>query len=50
MVCKRAMSGSLWSGSIYNDLTWQYSGQSFGRGLSTESAEFGDNEVDGIML
>ena len=50
MVCYRAMSGSLWSVSIYNDLTWQCSGQSFGRGLFSDSAGFGDNEVDGIML
>ena len=50
MVCKHAMSGFLWSGTIYNDLTWQYSGQNIGRGLSSESPEFGDIEVDGIIL
>ena len=50
MVCKHAVPGSVWSRSIYNNLGWQYSGQSVGKGWPSYSAEFGDNEIDGIMF
>ena len=50
MVFKRAISGSVSLGSIHDDLGWQYSGQSVGRGWSSDSVEFGDNEIDGRMF
>ena len=50
MVLKRAISGSVLSGSIHNALGWQYSGQSVGRGWSSDSVEFGDNEIGGRMF
>ena len=43
MVLKRAISGSVLSGSIHNALGWQYN-------WSSDSGEFGDNEIDGRIF